>query len=120
MVRQIGGSFGIAIVNNYIAHRTAIHRVDLVSNIYNGSPQFAERYTQIYQGLQSKLPVAANLPQQTYQIMELSMMKQVYLRSYLDAFVYVTIFIMIAFPLIFLARRAPKANKETLHAAEEV
>jgi MFS transporter, DHA2 family, multidrug resistance protein len=120
MMRQIGGSFGIAIVNNYIAHRTAIHRVDLVSNIYNGSPQFAERYTQIYQGLQAKLPVAANLPQQTYQIMELTMMKQVYLRSYLDAFIYVTIFIMIAFPLIFLAKSAPKASKETLHAAEEV
>ncbi|MEI7727275.1 MAG: DHA2 family efflux MFS transporter permease subunit, partial [Bacteroidota bacterium] len=85
MMRQLGGSFGIAIINNYIAHRVAVHRMDLISNIYSGGYQFTERFNQIYQGLQSKLPVAANLTKQTYQVIELSVMKQTYMLSYLDA-----------------------------------
>jgi len=120
MMRQLGGSFGIAIINNYLAHRVAIHRTDVISNIYTGSPQLNERFNQIYQGLQSKLPVIANLQQQTYQIIELSVMKQTFLLSYLDAFLYSTLFILISFPLILFTRRSRIKNKEVLVAAEEV
>ncbi len=120
MMRQLGGSFGIAIINNYIAHRVAVHRIDLISNIYSGSAQFSERYNQIYQGLQSKLPLAADLQKQTYQIIELTVLKQTYLLSYLDAFLYATLFILFAFPLILLTRRKKITSKETLLAAEEV
>jgi DHA2 family multidrug resistance protein len=111
MMRQLGGSFGIAIINNYIAHRVAVHRMDLISNIYTGGPQFTERYNQIYQGLQSKLPVAANLQQQTYQVIEFSVMKQAFMLSYLDAFLYATLFILIAFPIIFIIRKKRKSGK---------
>ena len=120
MMRQLGGSFGIAIINNYIAHRAAIHRVDLISNMSAGSTLFNERYNQIYQGLQSKLPVVANLQHQTYQIIDQTVMRQSYLLSYLDAFLYATLFILIAFPLIFLTRRNRIKNKSVLRAAEEV
>ena len=120
MMRQLGGSFGIAIINNYLAHRAAIHRTDLISNIYSGSAAFTERFNQIYQGLQSKLPIGANLEKQTYQIIELTVMKQTYLLSYLDAFLYSTLFILIAFPLILLSKRNKIQSKETLLAAEEV
>ena len=118
MMRQLGGSFGIAIINNYIAHRVAVHRMDLVSNIYSGSNQFAERYNQISQGLQSKLPVTANLPQQTYKLIELSIMKQTFMLSYLDAFLYATLFILIAFPLIFLTRNRKIGGEEIKMAGE--
>jgi len=120
MMRQLGGSFGIAIINNYLAHRVATHRTDLVSNIYNGSAQFNERFNQIYHGLQSKLPVAANLKQQAYQIIDLSVMNQAFLLSYLDAFLYATIFILFAFPLLLLTRSSRVKNSKTLLAAQEV
>ena len=120
MMRQLGGSFGIAIINNYLAHRVAVHRTDLISNTYSGSAQFTERYNQIYQGLQSKLPVTANIHQQTYQILELTVMKQTFLLSYLDAFLYATLFILAAFPLLLMTKRNRVKNKEVLLVAEEV
>ena len=120
MMRQLGGSFGIAIINNYLAHRVAIHRVDLISNIYDGSAQFTERFNQIYQGLQSKLPLIANLKQQTYQIIDLSVMKQAFLLSYLDAFLYATLFILFAFPLLLLTRSVRIRNNKALMAAQEI
>lgn len=118
MMRQLGGSFGIAIINNYIAHRVAVHRTDLISNIYSGGYQFTERFNQIYQGLQAKLPVTANLQQQTYQVIELSVMKQTYMLSYLDAFLYATLFILIAFPLIFFTRNRRIGHEKVIVAGE--
>jgi len=118
MMRQLGGSFGIAIINNYIAHRVAIHRIDMISNIYNGGIQFTERYNQIYQGLQTKLPLTANLQQQTYQVMESTVMRQTFMLSYLDAFLYATLFILIAFPLIFLARKRRIGDNPAIVAGE--
>ncbi|MEI6882973.1 MAG: DHA2 family efflux MFS transporter permease subunit [Bacteroidota bacterium] len=117
MMRQMGGSFGIAIINNYIAHRVAIHRIDLISNIYSGSAQFTERYNQVYQALQAKLPFAADLQKQAYQVIELTVMKQTFMLSYLDAFLYATLFILISFPLIFFTRNR-KIGGEQVSAAD--
>jgi len=118
MMRQLGGSFGIAIINNYIAHRVAVHRIDLIGNIYEGGQQFTERYNNLLQGIQSKVAIAANAPQQVYKVMDLMVTKQAYLLSYLDAFLYATLFIVISFPLIFLIRRK-KQSSEALKIAEE-
>ena len=118
MMRQMGGSFGIAIINNYVAHRVAVHRIDLISNIYAGGQQFTERFNQIYQGLQAKLPFAANLQQQTYQVMEGSVMKQTFMLSYLDAFLYASLFILIAFPLIFITKNRKIGGEQAVAAAE--
>jgi len=118
MMRQLGGSFGIAIINNYIGHRVATHRIDLISNIYEGGQQFTERYNAILQGLQSKVAVGANAQQQVYKVIDLMVMKQAFLLSYLDAFLYATLFIVLSFPLIFLIRRK-KQTAEAMKMADE-
>ena len=43
LARQLGGSFGIAIITTYLQSRTALHRADLVANTYAANPAFAER-----------------------------------------------------------------------------
>src|SRR5258708_32088699 len=43
MMRQLGGSFGIALVNTYLTNRNAVHRTDLVSNLTPGDPLMTER-----------------------------------------------------------------------------
>jgi MFS transporter, DHA2 family, multidrug resistance protein len=43
LARQLGGSFGIAIISTYLQSRTALHRADLVANTYAANPAFAER-----------------------------------------------------------------------------
>jgi MFS transporter, DHA2 family, multidrug resistance protein len=42
--RQLGGSFGIALIGTYLESRTALHRGDLVANIYASNPVFIERF----------------------------------------------------------------------------
>jgi DHA2 family multidrug resistance protein len=42
--RQLGGSFGIALIGTYLESRTALHRADLVANTYASNPAFVERF----------------------------------------------------------------------------
>ncbi len=121
MMRQLGGSFGIAIINTYVAHRYALHRNDLISYIYNGSPLFGERNAAIIHNLQSHLAVTANAQLQSYHLLNLMIMKQSYLLTYLDAFLFSAMFVVFAFPLIFFTKRisisadASKTVAESAH-----
>jgi DHA2 family multidrug resistance protein len=43
MTRQLGGAFGIAIANNYVAQHYAQHKTAIVSNLADGSAQVSGR-----------------------------------------------------------------------------
>lgn len=118
MMRQLGGAFGIAIMNTYITNRFAIHRTDLISNITEGSANFIERNTALLQGVGSKLAVTANAQQQAYQILDLSVTKQAYLLTYADAFLFSTVAVLAVFPIIF-ALRNKKLSAEEMKMASE-
>jgi MFS transporter, DHA2 family, multidrug resistance protein len=118
MMRQLGGSFGIAAINNYVAHRYVTHRTDLVSHFYNGNFTFMERNAAITQGLQAKLPVTANIQQQAYGIMDLTVMKQSYLLTYLDAFLFSALCILVVFPMMLFIKSKHASHETTKEAAE--
>lgn len=118
MMRQLGGSFGIAIINNYIAQRYAVHHNELLTYIYQGSQQVAERTALITQALQSKLAVTGNIPQQVNQILNLTIMKQAYLVTYLDAFLFSATCILVVFPLLFFTRSKKISAKDAAEVME--
>lgn len=118
MMRQLGGAFGIAIMNTYIAQRVAIHRNDLVSNMVAGSQQFVERNAALLQGVGSKLAVTGNAQQQAYQLLDITVTKQAYLLTYMDAFLFSTVAVLAVFPLIALLRNT-KISVEAQKAASE-
>lgn len=120
MMRQLGGSFGIAIINNYVAHRYIVHRTDLISNIYQGSQQLLERTTLLAQGLQSKLPVTANVQQQVTQILDLTVQRQAYLSTYLDAFLFSAATILVVYPILFFTRKKKKGAALSGELAAEI
>ncbi len=121
MMRQLGGAFGIAIMNTYIAQRFAIHRNELVSNLVSGSQLFNERNAALVQGISSKLAVTANAQDQAYQLLNITVNKQAYLLTYMDGFLFATMAVLAVFPLIYLLRNkkldaaAQKAAAEASH-----
>ena len=102
MLRQLGGAFGIAVMNTYVAQRYAVHRYDLVSNLNVGDPLMVERLQQYKAGAMSRgvtQGVAENL---SVKLLDLTVTKQAYLHSYLDAFILISIFFVCAIPFMFL------------------
>lgn len=114
MIRQLGGAFGIAMANNFIAHRYAQHRSDMVANLTPGAPELTNRTNTIVQGLIGKTGADITSATHTAQaIISNAVDRQAYYLSYLDTFRLIALFFIIVIPLaVFL-----KTKKKT--AAEE-
>jgi DHA2 family multidrug resistance protein len=118
MVRQLGGAFGIALANNYVAQRYAQHRADLVANVYPENPLFSERFTALTNGLIARGSDALTASTQAYRQIELVIDRQAYLLSYLDTFRLVSLFFIAVMPLILLLRTKRKSATEAAEAAK--
>jgi DHA2 family multidrug resistance protein len=115
MIRQLGGAFGIALANTYVARAYAQHRADLVAHLDPGNPLLAERLHHL-----------GNSIRQGYQILDLQVTKQAYLLAYLDTFRLVGVFFALVLPLAYLLRRpaqiparSPAAAAQAAKALEE-
>ncbi len=104
MIRQLGGAFGIAIMNSYVNTRYWIHRTDLVSNLDGADPEFAQRLTQSTQGLISggMNPLLAN--EAALRAIDGALTRQSYMQSYLDGFLLISIFFIAASPFILMLK----------------
>ena len=118
MLRQIGGALGIAIMNTYVANKFVLHKTDLVSNLTFENPLVLERLTATKQMLMSKGYDMFTAEQMSNQILDLSVNKQSYLLSYLDGFMLISVFFILAIPFMFLLR-SQKLDKETQAKIQE-
>ena len=123
MIRQLGGAFGIAMANNYIANRHAQHRMDLVSSMPEGSGLLSERINTIAQGIISKTgDVAVTATHKAMGMIDLSVERQANYLAYLDTFRLIGIFFIIAIPLVAFLRVKKKTASEiaaSMKAASE-
>ena len=112
MIRQLGGAFGIALANNYIANRYAQHRMDLVSSIPNGSPALTERLNIISQGLISRGSDVAGAGTKALATVNNIVDRQANYLAYLDTFRLIGIFFIIALPMVVFLRVKKKSASE--------
>jgi MFS transporter, DHA2 family, multidrug resistance protein len=104
MVRQLGGAFGVALANNYVATHYAQHRADLLSNVYASNPSVIERLSTITNGIIAKTGDPITAAQQALANLNYAVDKQAYLLSYMDTFRLISYFFIAVFPLIFLLK----------------
>ena len=110
MMRQLGGSFGIAIVNTYLYHRLAINRVGLISHVTQYSTATQMRLNALIQGFMSKGSTYAVARRRAFGALEGIVSQQTALKAYLDVFVFVSIFFVACLPLILTIRRGHVAS----------
>src|SRR4029078_13465664 len=98
MIRQLGGAFGIAVMNTFITHRYATHRSDLGSNLQLNDPGLIQRLAQYKAGvIQAGVNVVSST-EASYKILDLAVTRQSYLLSYLEGFMLISIFFICAIP----------------------
>jgi DHA2 family multidrug resistance protein len=118
MMRQMGGSFGIAFINTFLDHRTAAHRVDLVTRLVPGDAATDGRLAGLANMLISKGATSWEAPRRALAILEVTIERQASLLSYLDAYRLVAFLSLLCVPLIFFTGRSKKLTKEAAAAAE--
>ena len=122
MIRQLGGAFGIAIANNYIAHQYAQHRYDLVTKVTGESQMFQERSNIITQGIIARSGDVAGASTKALATINGLVDRQAYYLSCLDTFRLITIFFILVIPLVAFLRVKKKSKAEvaaTMKAAAD-
>ncbi|TDW96149.1 DHA2 family efflux MFS transporter permease subunit [Dinghuibacter silviterrae] len=104
MMRQLGGSFGIALVNTFLARKFAQHRSILLEKVTAYDPAYNERLRQYTGYFQAKGSDAQEAGARALGVLNFSVDQQSLLMSYLDGFLLLGIVFMAALPLLLLTR----------------
>ena len=105
MMRQLGGSFGIAIITTFIARFNQEHRVNLVSNLDKTSFEVQQTVQQLKMGFMSKGFTENESLAKAYKAIEYKVMIQSNVMSYMDIFIYLGALFLICIPFILLIKR---------------
>jgi len=117
MIRQLGGSFGVAIVGTYLERTVQANRIALLPNISLYNLETTQRIQAFTQGFLAKGYPLAQAQQQAYAALEGVLMKQVSLITYSQIFTSLGLFFLACVPLILLIKRTKPGEKLDLNAA---
>jgi MFS transporter, DHA2 family, multidrug resistance protein len=116
MVRQLGGSIGIALITTFISTRTYMHYSNLSEHITLTDPLSQERVKMIAAGLVAKGYDQNNAVAGAYRIISGSINQQASFLTYKELFLYLGIFFLILIPLLIMF----KDKKEPANAEENI
>jgi len=112
MMRQLGGSFGVAIISTFMSRQTMTHRSALVTKLDMTDPDVQDRVIAMQQSFAAK----GQDPHAAYKALEYSVTKQALVLSYMDAFLYIGLLFLVCIPFVLLVRgRRNKQVKMELH-----
>ena len=104
MMRQLGGSFGIAAITTFMATRNMLYRSDLVSKLDITNPVIQNRVNGMKQGFMAKGIPADIAQQDAYKALDYTITRQSSVLSYMDVFFYIGLLFLICIPLVLLVK----------------
>ncbi|ANE52002.1 DHA2 family efflux MFS transporter permease subunit [Flavisolibacter tropicus] len=104
MMRQLGGSFGVAGVTTFLAHRNMVHRSDLVSKLDVNDPDVQNRIAGLQHMFMAKGKAANDALKAGYQMLDYSVMKQAAVLSYMEAFLYLGVLFLLCIPFVLMVK----------------
>ena len=108
LTRQLGGSFGIALLGTYVTNMTRFHREQLAQHIYSGNPLLLERQQEYIQLLLTKGVTFAQAQGASLGLINRAVNDQAMTMSYNNAFLLIMLSFFVAAPAVFLLK-PPKA-----------
>ena len=115
LARQLGGSFGIAVLGTYLTNHIKTQRANLVEHLYVGNPLAQGRLDTIARGMMAKGADAATAHRMALAALDGSVQKQASMLAYNDCWMLILIAFVVATPAIFLLRK-PKGSAAPVDA----
>src|SRR6478672_11512148 len=116
MMRQLGGSFGVATITTFLARQNMTHRNDLVSRLDINNPMVQQRIAGMQHNFMSKGITADRALQTGYKTLDYMVTKQAAVLSYMDAFLYLGVMFLICITFVLMVK-GNKGNKIDLAEA---
>ncbi|UPT70382.1 MAG: multidrug efflux MFS transporter [Flavobacterium sp. JAD_PAG50586_2] len=105
MMRQLGGSFGIAIITTFLARFGQEHRMNLLSYLDPTKVNIQDRLQALQRGFMSKGFSPDVALQKAYKVLDFSVTKQATVLSYMDIFLYLGLLFLFCIPFILLVKK---------------
>src|SRR5689334_17036754 len=91
MMRQLGGSFGVAIISTFMARKTMVHRSVLVSKLDVTNPEVQNRLL----AMQHSFSARGQDPNSALKALDFTVMKQASVLSYMDVFIFIGVLFLV-------------------------
>lgn len=117
MTRQLGGSFGVALISTFVSRQTQVHRYALAAHLDPNDPDVQQRLHGLAATLTAKGTPANQALAAAYQMMDGTLTRQATLLSYMDVFLYVGLLFLICVPFVLLFIKKSKNKISAAHAA---
>jgi len=109
MMRQLGGSFGVAAITTYLARKNMSHRNDLVSSLNINDPDVQQRVLGLQHSFMGKGLPSNEALGTGYKTLDYMVSKQAAVLSYMDAFLILGVMFLVCIPFVLMV----KGNKGT-------
>lgn len=106
LLRNIGGSIGISVVNTIVARHQQLHRNELVHSVNSGNVNFSNQLHGIQQLLHSEGASASQALNRAYGLVNLTVNQQARLWSYVDDFRYMALVCFGCIPIALMLKKA--------------
>ncbi len=110
LMRQLGGSFGIAVLNTYIVNMSAFHRANLVTNLYPGDPYFQARLSGAAGALTAGGYSPAAAQAGALHLLDRAVQAQASTMAYNNAFILLGLTFLLALPAVLLLRKPKRGG----------
>ena len=117
MMRQLGGSFGVAMITTFLSHQNMAYRNDLVGKLDVNSMAVQQRVNGLQQSFMGKGMTPDVALKAAYKALDYGVSKQAAVLSYMDVFLYLGIIFLICIPFILFVKQKKNAEKVDLSEA---
>jgi MFS transporter, DHA2 family, multidrug resistance protein len=108
MMRQLGGSFGIALITTFLSRQNIVHRTALVSKLDTNNPAVLQRIQGMQHAFINKGMATDVALKASYTGLDRMVTKQAAVLSYMDVFLYLGILFLLCVPFVIMV----KGNKK--------
>jgi DHA2 family multidrug resistance protein len=117
MMRQLGGSFGVAIISTFVSRQIQVHRSDLVSHVSVYDLDVQQRIAQVSARFRSAGTDSLTAIQKAYGVLDNSVNQQATLMSYMDIFLWVGVLFLLFVPIVLVFIKKAKKKVSLADAA---
>ena len=116
MMRQLGGSFGVAVITTYLAQKNMVHRSDLVAHLNVNDLDVQNRVSAMQHVFMAKGMTPDIALNAAYKALDYTVMKQASVLSYMDAFLGLGLLFLFCIPFVLMVKGS-KGKKVDLSEA---
>jgi DHA2 family multidrug resistance protein len=114
LLRNLGGSFGIAFVATVLEARTQFHQSRVIESLNSFNPNFAEPVAQLKSYLDLKMGAVAGHTQLAQQALYTQMQRQATVLAFNDAFYLEALILLALVSIVWIMRKPPVGAKAAM------